>query len=214
MGLLRAFSVKMTRIQPDMTNRAYKKKKKMFIQDYNTDKTLSGVRFSSSEAKTEDSIYWGAENKGGGRAASNSEDFPRLQAPLILQSFARRQHFCFTACKKAAVYTSSEKTSYLIRYSNPIYFKFPEHLDKKNQNGHQNTKYYCKLDMKVLCKQMVNKILHSWSEPFCFYWSWRKIPQTTEVGGSMNLLYCIYTTSTNQILFFFKYTILSILYKT
>lgn len=150
----------------------------LFIQDCNTHKTLSGVRFSSSEAKTEESTYWGEEEKGGGRAARDPEDFPRLQALLILQSFSQGQCFCFTACRKAAVYTTTEQTSYL--NSNHVYFMLPEHLDTKNQNGHQNTKYYCKTHSKMLSKQMVNKILHSSSEPFwissCSYWSWWKIP--------------------------------------
>lgn len=149
----------------------------LLIWDYNTHNTSSGVRFSSFEAKTEESIYWGGEKKGGGRAVRNSKDFSRLQALLFLQSFSQGQRFYFTACRKAAAYTSTEQASYL--NSNCIYFMFQEHLEKKNQNGHQNTKCYCKTHSKTLSKQMVNKILHSWSEPFwissCSYWSWWRI---------------------------------------
>lgn len=148
----------------------------LFIRDYNTHKTLPRVRFSSSEAKAEESKYWVGEERGGGRAAKDPEDFPRLQAPLILPSFSQGQCFCFTAWRRA-VYTNTEQTPYL--NSNHIYFMFPEHLDTRNQNGHQNTKYYCKTHSKMLSKQTVHEILHFWSEPFwissCSYWSWWKM---------------------------------------
>lgn len=54
---------------------------------------------------------------------------------------------------------------------------FPEHLDKKNQNGHQNTKYYCKIHSKMLSKETVDKILHSWSDHFGL------APAPTQAGG-------------------------------
>lgn len=134
---------------------------------------ITGVRFSSSEAETEVSLARRG-GEGGGRAARDVKDFPSPQTPLILQSFPQGQCFCFTAWRKAAVCISTEQTSYL--NSNRAWFMFPEHLDKRNQNGHQISKYYYKTHSKMLSKQMVNKTVCSWSESSwinsCSYWSW------------------------------------------
>lgn len=163
MQLLGAFSRKMTGIQPDVTNRACSLSKAVIPTRH-----YRG-RFSSLETKTEGSMYWGGEDKGRERAARDTEYFPRLQAPLILQSISQGQRFCFTACRKAAVCKkSTEQTSYL--NSNHVYFMFPEHLERRirmnNQNEHQNIRYYCKTHSKMLSKRMVNKILPSWLESF------------------------------------------------
>lgn len=133
---------------------------------------ITRVRFSSLEAETEASL---ARRRGRRRESSKGrKGFPQPSNPTNSAELSTRTVFLFTACRKAAVCISTEQTSYL--NSNRVWFVFAEHLDKKNQNGHQTTKYYYKTHNKMLPKQMVNKTVCSWSEPSwinsCSYWSW------------------------------------------